>query len=179
MKSITENTNYVNYLIELSQSGRKNAFFDLCEINLKNVFTTVYRLLADYELSKKVTLKALLDAWDKIRTYDYKIAFALWLKGFAVRAAISNLFDRLNINRNYERSNFNNYSQDEKNLEHLIMNLDYYRRIIFVLHDLEGYNYEDIAKFLGLDPSNKLGFIDEIKTILMETREYLINAVCK
>lgn len=168
MKLTTENTNYVNYLIELSQSGRKNAFFDLCEINLKNVFTTVYRLLADYELAKKATVQAFLDAWNNIKNYDYKISFVLWIKDFAVKAAISNL------NRFKPASeDIKDFDDKVKKLENLIMNLDYNRRIIFVLHDMEGYKYEDIANYIGTD------FIDEIKTILMETREYLINAVCK
>lgn len=163
-----ENTNYVNYLIELSQSGRKNAFFDLCEINLISVFTIIYRLTADYDLSRKLTINTFLEAWDKIKNYDYKISFVLWIKNIAIRHALENL------NRLSTSSIDIEMTEDRlKNLENLIMNLDYERRIIFVLHDLEGYSYEEITELVGYD------FLDEVKTKLIETRNYLINKLCK
>lgn len=169
MKITIENTNYVNYLIELSQSGRKSAFFDLCEINLKNVFTMVYRLTADYETSKKVVIKTFLKAWEELKSYDYKISFVLWLKNIAIKIS---LLDMGKLPRQ-KTDDFKYAESRTKKLEALIMNLDYERRVIFVLHDIEGYTYEEIAQYLGND------FIDEIKTKLIETREYLINEVCK
>ncbi len=163
-----ENTNYVNYLIELSQNERKSAFFDLCEINLSSVFTIIYRLTADYDLSRKLTVTTFLKAWEKIKNYDYKIPFVLWIKNIAINLALENL------NRIAGSSQEINLTEDRlKNLENLIMNLDYERRIIFVLHDLEGYSYEEVANFLNYD------FVDEIKIKLIETRKYLINKICK
>ncbi|MDH7603652.1 MAG: sigma factor-like helix-turn-helix DNA-binding protein [Melioribacter sp.] len=163
-----ENTNYVNYLIELSQNGRKSAFIDLCEINLTNVFTIIYRLTAEYDLSKKLTVVTFLEAWEKIKNYDFKISFVLWIKNIAISHALENL-NRLSIST----QDINPTEDRLKNLENIIMNLDYERRIIFVLHDLEGYTYEEIANFLHSD------FIDEIKTKLIEIRNYLINKICK
>jgi len=163
-----ENTNYVNYLIELSQNGRRSAFFDLCEINLSNVFTIIYRLTADNDLSKKLTVATFLEAWEKIKSYDYKIPFVLWIKNIAINLALDNL------NRFSTSIVDVTLTEDRlKNLENLIMNLDYERRVIFVLHDLEGYTYEEITNFLRSD------FIDEVKTKLIETRNYLINKICK
>ncbi|MCX7798520.1 MAG: RNA polymerase sigma factor [Melioribacter sp.] len=169
MQLISENTNYVNYLIELSQSGRKSAFFDLCEITLKNVFTTIYRLVADYELSKKITKKTFLIAWENIKNYDNKISFLLWLKDIAINISL------IEMPKLPPRKLDNSILKENKikKLEKLIMNLDYKRRIIFVLHDLEGYSYEEISKYLGNN------FIDEIKTLIIETREYLIDEVCE
>ncbi len=168
MKLQSENTNYVNYLIELSQAGRKSAFFDLCEISLKSLFTTIYYLTADYELSKKIAVKTFVDAWERIKDYDFKISFALWLKNIAIKLSIQNI-DRLVIpNQEIELTN-----NKLKNLEKLLLNLDYERRIIFVLHALEGYTYEEIANFLNYE------LIDEIKSKLIETRNFLIKKICK
>ncbi len=168
MPGRSENTNYVNYLIELSQAGRKNAFFDLCEINLKNVFTTVYRLLADYNQARSITIETFISAWEEIKSYDYKIPFALWIKQIAINAAIPKI-NKASIIKLPDVLP----DDSKKKLETLIMNLDYFRRTIFVLHDLEGYNYDQIAQFLWYDKT------DEIVMTLMETREYLIEAVFK
>lgn len=86
-----ENTNYVVYLIELAQSGRKNAFFDLCGINLRNVFTTSYRLIPDIERAQKITLQTFLIAWENISSFDTKNSYAIWLKGITVKFAIRDL----------------------------------------------------------------------------------------
>ncbi|MGK9475607.1 RNA polymerase sigma factor [Melioribacter sp. OK-6-Me] len=168
MPGRSENTNYVNYLIELSQAGRKNAFFDLCEINLKNVFTTVYRLLADYNSARTITIETFINAWEEIKSYDYKIPFVLWIKKIAVTTTIPKI-DKIRIVKLPEVLP----DDPRKKLELLIMSLDYFRRTIFVLHDLEGYDYDQIAQFLWYDKT------DEIVMALMETREYLIEAVCK
>ena len=34
--------------------GGKELFLDLCELNLRNVFTVAYRLVADFETTKKL-----------------------------------------------------------------------------------------------------------------------------
>jgi DNA-directed RNA polymerase specialized sigma24 family protein len=44
-------------------------------------------------------------------------------------------------------------------------------RIIFVLHDLEGYSYKEIRNFF-----EELE-IDEVKTKLINTREYLMSKI--
>lgn len=168
MKLFSENTNYVNYLIELSQVGRKSAFFDLCEINLKNIFTVIYYLTVDYELSKKIAVYTFLQAWDKIKYYDYSISFALWIKDIAIKLAIQHVNRLVIPNKEIE------FTDDKlKNLELIIMNLDYERRIIFILHDLEGYTYEEIANYLETDS------IDDIKIKLIETRNCIISKICK
>jgi DNA-directed RNA polymerase specialized sigma24 family protein len=163
------NTNYVNYLIETSKGGSKRAFFDLCEINLKNIFTISYRLLADYNSTKKITLDTFLGAWDNFKDYDSNVPFAIWIKNLAIRYSINKLRSTsFQIPAVKEKSNYNSESEY---LENLIMALQIDERIIFVLHDLEGYSYKEINCFFeGLE-------IDEIKTKLINTREYLMSKI--
>lgn len=164
-----ENTNYVDYLIELSQNGRKRAFLDLCEINLKNIFTIAYRLAADFETAKKITLKIFFYGWDNIKEYGSNLPFSLWVKNLTILCSIKEL----------KRSTVPNPSPKKKDqcrsefeyMESLIMSLPLEERIIFVLHDLEGYLYSEIQDFL-----NELS-IDEIKTKLINTRGYLMGEV--
>ena len=165
----TENTNYVDYLIELSQNGRKRAFLDLCEINLKNIFTVAYRLSADYEAAKKITLKIFFYGWDNIKDYGSNLPFSLWVKNLTVLYAIREL-RTLTVPKAPKKKRESCTSEVEY-LESLIMSLPFEERIIFVLHDLEGYTYPEIHDFIN-DFS-----VDEIKTKLINTREYLIGEV--
>jgi DNA-directed RNA polymerase specialized sigma24 family protein len=61
------------------------------------------------------------------------------------------------------------FAYDHEKIEILIVTLPNEDRIIFVLHDLEGYTYEEIKNFLE-DQSP-----DEIKSKLLAIREQLMT----
>ena len=62
-------------------------------------------------------------------------------------------------------------SSEREFLESHILSLPQDDRIIIILHDIEGYSYKEISNFFeGLE-------IDEIKSKLINTREYLINKI--
>jgi len=162
-----ENTNYVTYLLELSQQGRRNAFFDLCEINLKNVFHLVYRLMADYDEAKKITVNVFFHAWGNIKNFNINNSYLLWIKDLAIKHSI------FELKRKGFGSSYKQYQRtalgELRLLEQLINSLPDEDRIIFVLHDIEGYDYSEIEKYLP-DLSS-----DELKTKLINTRRYLID----
>jgi DNA-directed RNA polymerase specialized sigma24 family protein len=58
---------------------------------------------------------------------------------------------------------------DEDRLENLILKLPVEDRIIFILHDLEGFSYSEI------NPYFRDMIIDELKTIVIRTRNYLME----
>jgi len=167
---VTEsNTNYVEYLIDLAKNGRVRSFIDLCEINLGNVFTVSFRLLSDIEEAKKVTIHTFTKSWEKLEEYNGKIPFAKWIKNIAVNYSITMLSNRED---NYVEKKKPIKSLSEKELlESHIMSLPRDDRIIIILHDIEGYDNNEISNFFdGLET-------DEIKSKLINTREYLINKI--
>ncbi len=162
-----ENTNYVLYLIDLAVSGRQHAMIELAEINLKNVFTVSYRLLADYESAKKITYKTFLSAWEQIRTFNKKISFPMWIKSLAIQFSIEELSLRLTNPRPSLKSTTS--LNPTEYLEQLIIYLPITDRIIFILHDLEGFTYREINAYFD----DML--MDEIKTRLLGTRHFLMD----
>lgn len=165
-----ENTQYVNYLIELSQVGRKNAYFDLCSIILRTVFTLVFRLVKDHQLSKRIALAAFVFGWDNIKKYNKETSFVFWIKDFAVRYSLKELEKGKQSTSNNHQSKEVNYTLTE--LEEHIFSLPDEERLIFVLYDMEGYSYKEIESFIP-DLS-----VDEIKSKLIAVREYLMNKLC-
>lgn len=164
-----DNTNYVEYLIELAKKGRKRSFIDLCEINLRNVYTITYRLLSDEDEAQKVTIQTFIKSWEKIKEYNGKIPFSIWMKNTAIEYSIRMLNNR---DANYVgKKRPIKISSEQEFLESHILSLPKEDRIIIILHDIEGYSYKEINKFFeNLE-------IDEIKSKLINTREYLINKI--
>lgn len=164
-----DNTNYVEYLIELSKNGRKRSYIDLCEINLRNVYTIAFRILYDTEEATKVTLHTFGKSWEKIKEYNGKSTFSIWMKNTAIEYSIRMLNNR---NENYaEKKRPIKSSPELEFLESHILLLPKEDRIIIILHDIEGYSYNEIQVFL------KDLEIDEIKSKLINTREFLISKI--
>lgn len=167
----SENTTYINYLIEISKTGRQRGFLDLCEIMLPNVFTVVFRLVNDAELAKKITTGTFVKIWGEMKEFDIRQSFLDWIKNEAVLHSI----DELAKNTALFQISIEKSSKDPevKDLENLIRSLPPLNRVIFVLHDLEGYSYTEIVRFFP-------EFIeDELKTNLIQTRQYLIGSIAQ
>ena len=168
---MNENTNYVAYLVNLAKSGRKRAYVELVEINFRNVYTISYRLYSDTEFAKKNSIRTLLKGWEKLNELDAEESFAIWIKKLAVRYAIDELLRSnlsiANENKQIDINNSNEYMED------LINNLPLEERIIFILHDLEGFSYKEVNSFFSILVT------DEIKSKLIDTREYLMEQLVK
>lgn len=162
-----ENTTYLNYLIEISKSGRQRGFLDLCQITLPNVYTTILRLMNNIENAKRVTIKTYLTAWKEIKHFDEKEPLIIWLKNIAINLAMEELSVRHFVTQK-EIQDEEKLSNVEK-LELAIQSLPFEERIVFVLHDVEGYSYQEIK---NLFPDY---LIDELKTILASARKMLID----
>jgi DNA-directed RNA polymerase specialized sigma24 family protein len=139
----------------------------LCEIILPNVYTVVSRLLNDTDAAKKITLKALVSSWNEIKEYDANQPFLDWIKNSAILFALDELAQ--NSTLFHVRVEKTGSGSESKDLVELIKTLTPIDRIIFVLHDLEGYSYPEINRFF---PDM---IEDEIKTELIKTRQYLIG----
>lgn len=163
----TPNTNYVTYLIELSQSGRRNAYKDLCEINLRHVYTIVYHLIPDESTARKITQQVFLVAYSELKNYNPPQPFASWIKKIAIHYTVKILkYDTMY--QGVLEKKLKNHS-GEKNIEYYLCNMNTDNRIILVLNDIEGLSHSEIQSFL---PDL---IVDEIKSKLIEAREYLIS----
>lgn len=152
----------------MSQSGRQRGFLELCEINLHNVFTIVYRLLGDIKTAKKITAKTFLTAWSEIKEFPRHKPFLQWIKGIAISFAIDEL-ENLNSSQNAKDIPIDTATAEF--LAYQIKQLPPLEKTVFVLHDLEGYSYREIQTFFP----NLIE--DELKTILIQTRQQLIGKI--
>lgn len=161
------NTNYVSYLIELSQQGRRNAFFDLCEINLKSLYSFIYYITADAELANQISLNVFFHAWDSIKEFRITNSYLDWLKDFAIKHC---LFE---IKRKGLRTSFKPVEKTVisklHQIERLIFALPDEERILFVFHDMNEMDYNAILKYM---PNLTQ---DEIKTKIVIAREFILD----
>jgi len=164
-----QNTNYVTYLIELSQQGRRNAFFDLCEINQKNIIVLIYYILADFTMARQIAINVYFHVWDNIKNFNLNTSYLEWVKDLAIKHAMFEL-NRNGFNKSYKEVNKTAISQLHQ-LDKLIISLPDEERVALILHDMEDMDYPETKKYL-----NHLS-VDEILTKLINAREYIIKNI--
>lgn len=168
------NVNYIKYLINLSQKGRKNSFLELCELTVKKVYAIVGLCLGDANIAAEVTKDVFLSAWQNLKFVRDDTAINNWLTGIAVFEIMEELRNRDRRKKVYPNSKAHDSTVHHRvhtnnQFESTILELPELERTIFVLHDVEKYGYNEIAGFFD-DLS-----VDEIKKIIKTARSSLVG----
>ncbi len=164
---------YQKLLIKSAQQGKKNAFRELSDINLKKIYNLAVRFILNEKIAEIVTQDIFIEAWNNIKFLREEQPFDAWLKGIA----IFKLLDELRTKKVRDKlledgiilSTDLEISSSEKN-ENIILQLPEKERISFILHDIEKYTYQEISDFIN-DMT-----MEEIKIMIRKTREDIINS---
>src|SRR5204863_6415482 len=143
----------------LAASGDGSAFERLYRTHVARVHTLVRRML-DADEADDVTQDVFIRAWQKLSTFRGESAFGTWLHRLAVNVVLAR---RKSVG--VERGRF--LSEDapidgmsgkpvtpelSMEFEEALARLPEGARQVFVLHDVEGYRHEEIARMLGVVP---------------------------
>jgi RNA polymerase sigma-70 factor (ECF subfamily) len=144
----------------LAQSGDPSAFERLYRTHVARVHTLVRRML-DADEADDITQDVFIRAWQKLSTFRGESAFGTWLHRLAVNVVLAR---RKSVG--LERGRFiaedaplDNVSGKQPvtpewsmDFEEALARLPEGARQVFVLHDVEGYRHEEIARMLGVVP---------------------------
>lgn len=137
---------YINMLIAAAKQGRKNSFLDLCEFNLKKIYNFCLRMLANVEIASLITEEVFEQAWNNIKSVRADVSFELWLRGIAIFLILDEV--RSGRRRNEHQITENPTIEFVNNFDKFLLTLDDKARMIFVLHEIEGYKYHEISELL-------------------------------
>ena len=154
-------------LVENAQGGNNSAFENLFHMSIDKVYALLLRLSGSSAAASELTTKTYVDAWQKISQKDPDELFNVWLKNVAVDTLLAN--KKLVKDSGKQKTLSSNDQQFFGNpLEGNIQKLELLDKVIYVLHDIEKFDIDDIAK-----KSDKS--IDEVKNSLVDSRNKLIS----
>ncbi|HXM39450.1 MAG TPA: RNA polymerase sigma factor [Gemmatimonadales bacterium] len=143
----------------LAASGDATAFERLYRTHVARIHSLVRRML-DADEADDVTQDVFIRAWNKLSTFRGESAFGTWLHRLAVNVVLGRR-KAVGIERGRYvtqeeplqnvsgRSDTPELSMD---FEAALARLPEGARQVFVLHDVEGYRHEEIARMLGVVP---------------------------
>jgi len=141
----------------LAASGDAHAFERLYRGHVNRVHGLARRMLSDDEADEAVQ-DVFVRAWQKLATFRGEAAFGTWLHRLAVNVLLSRR-ERLGTRRRRHVEGDvilevlparRSTPEAAMDVEAAIARLPDGAREVFLLHDIEGYRHEEIARMLGL-----------------------------
>lgn len=157
--------------IDRARQGDAAAFEGLYGLHKWRVYSLCLRMTGNTAEAEDLTQEAFLQLYRKIATFRGESAFSTWLHRLAVNVVLMRLrkkgLPEVSLEETLEpqqedgprkdvgaRDTVLTGSIDRINLERAIERLPPGYRIIFVLHDIEGYEHNEIAGMLGCSIGN-------------------------
>jgi RNA polymerase sigma-70 factor (ECF subfamily) len=145
-------------LIAEARAGGERAFAALYAAHSPRVYGLALRLTSDPVAARELLQDVFVRAWERLSTFRGESAFGSWLHRLTVNLAITTR--RTEIRRLRRIGGGAELPEDggvaretaerDLDLEQAIAELPRGARLVFVLHDVEGYTHEEIAREAGI-----------------------------
>lgn len=168
--------------IALASSGDRRAFERLYRAHVDRVYSICVRMTSDRTRAEELTQDVFVRAWEKLGQFRGESAFGTWLHRLSVNVVLN---ERKTEQR--RRGKVDNVEDLDAvapagalesreswtpgmavDLEAAIGTLPPGARRVFVLHDIEGYTHEEIARMLGVTSGGTKAQLHRARLLLRE-----------
>ena len=172
--------------IRLAQQGNAEAFERLYLLHSRRVYSLCLRMVSNTAEAEDLTQEAFLQLFRKIGTFRGESAFSTWLHRLAVNVVLMRLRKKTAIVSSLDeitepdeessgpRRDFGGPdlrltgSIDRMNLQRAIEQLPAGYKSVFVLHDMQGYEHNEIADIMGCSIGNSKSQLHKARMRLRE-----------
>lgn len=172
--------------IRLAQRGDVAAFEFLYRLHSRRVYALCLRMVNNPSDAEDLAQEAFLQLFRKIATFRGESAFSTWLHRMTVNVVLMRLRKKALPSTSLEeatepdeesggpRKDFGgpdlklNGAVDRVNLERSIEKLPPGYRTVFVLHDIQGYEHNEIADIMGCSVGNSKSQLHKARTRMRE-----------
>lgn len=160
-------------LVGRARGGDVQAFERLYRASVGRVHAVVLRMVGDAGLAEEVTQDVFVRAWRGLEGFEGRSRFDTWVHRMAVNRAIDalrarkrNVLERLEEGE--EGKPFPSPAPGRVDLERAIAGLPPGARVVFVLHDVEGFQHEEIAAMTGIAAGTSKAQLHRARKLLRE-----------
>ena len=166
-------------LVRLAQGGDIGAFEGLYRAHVGRVYAICLRMCGSAARAKELTQDVFVRAWERMGSFRGNSAFASWLHRVAVNVVLA---DARSARRREARLELvedpaalklpaSSTPDGLLDLETAIAGLPQRARMVFVLHEIEGYKHHEIAEQLGVAEGTVRAQLHRARRLLMEALE--------
>lgn len=169
-------------LVERARTGDETAFRSLYDAHVERVYRLAYRMAGEDDLARDFTQETFVRVHQRLAQFRGESAFGTWVHSIAVSVSLNGLRRRKrHRTREAELDGVElGYTPDptggelREKLMRAIDALPEIYRTVFLMHDLEGFNHQEIAAALELAEGTSKARLSRARAKL---REALGNAL--
>ena len=170
--------------IERAKQGDEEAFELLYHLHKRRVYSLCLRMTANTAAAEDLTQEAFLQLFRKIGTFRGESAFSTWLHRMAVNVVLMQLRKKglplVSLEETMETEEESPKKEpgaedarlagslNRLQLEQAIGDLPPGYRMVFLLHDVEGYEHNEIAEMVGCSIGNSKSQLHKARMKLRE-----------
>jgi RNA polymerase sigma-70 factor, ECF subfamily len=175
-------------IIERAQNQDHEAFKTIYQLHQRRVYALCLRMVKNVEQAEDLTQEAFIQLFRRISTYRGESSFTTWLHRVTVNVVLMSLRRNTLPTTSLEAlttpsddtpafefgfaDNRLTGALDRLELERAIEELPPGYKIIFILHDIEGYEHHEISDLLGCSIGNSKSQLHKAR---MRLRELLLR----
>jgi len=179
-------------LIARAQRGDEEAFAALFEAHKRRVYSLCLRMTGNTAEAEDLTQEAFLQLYRKIATFRGESAFSTWLHRLAVNVVLMHLRKKGlqqisldEVDTSQDEPVKRDYGSDDRRLtgsvdriglQDAIAELPPGYRTVFVLHDVEGYEHNEIAEIMNCSVGNSKSQLHKARMKLRERLHHYRDA---
>jgi len=168
--------------VRLARAGDRAAYERLYRSHVGRVYGLCVRLCGERAQASEFTQDAFVHAWQKLALLEADAAFASWLYRLTVNLVLMNLRRQKKWNARESGSDVldaveplrgrrDDGAASRVDLERAIAALPPQARVVFVLHDIEGYRHEEISDHMSIAVGTSKAQLHRARRLLREVLE--------
>jgi len=180
--------------IEAAKNGSAEAFETLYHAHKRRIYSLCLRMTGNTEDAEELTQEAFLQLFRKIESFRGDAAFSTWLHRLTVNLVLMRFRKKGLITTSLDepissendsgasreigvQDEMLNGTVDRLVLENAIQSLPAGYRMVFYLHDVEGYEHKEIAGIMGCSVGNCKSQLHKARMKLRQTLVRRTSAV--
>lgn len=177
---VAVSTSGSHLVVEQAQSGSVEAFERLYRENVDRIHALCLRMVGDPASAEELTQDVFVRAWQKLDGFRGDSQFSSWLHRLAVNVVLTQRRSdgrrsaRVMISDDpgqYDRGDRPAPVGERMDLEAAMATLPEGPRMVFVLHEVEGYTHDEIAEMTGRAQGTSKALLHRARHMLRERLE--------
>lgn len=174
---VTEDSDDEASVVRQAQARDMQAFERLYRRHVGRVHAICLRMTANVTRAEEMTQKAFVTVWEKLPHFRGESAFASWMHRIAVNTVLADFRAedrrRQRVFGTEDPAIFETAPRAPNigirlDLEQAIAGLPPQARAVFVLHDVEGWQHDEIARELGVATGTSKAQLHRARKLLQE-----------
>ncbi|RPI13559.1 MAG: RNA polymerase sigma factor [Ignavibacteriae bacterium] len=176
---VLENSIKEAELVQKASNGDCQTFKELFEKYVNRIYAFCMRISSNPQVAEELTQDVFVKAWEKLDTFRGDSQFSTWLHSIAVNEFL--MYKRTQkrfLQRVVQTDNINQYDISTErheyhfntniDIENAISTLPEQAKIVFILHDVHGYQHKEIAEIADIEIGTSKAHLHRARKLLRE-----------